>query len=108
MLAKDVMTQITFNDQELNQELEYELLPQKGSVLYVELVGKWLDGSPLHQICTCATEVHINYQLGYGFHQNIPMVAVECDVLKTGSIYFLSQLTKIIIKEVPFGFFDVK
>lgn len=103
------MTKILFNDQILDSSKEHELFPKEYKTLYVELIGKWHDDSPLHQVFTCATEVHINYQLSYGedFNDETPRVAVESDIFSTGTTYDLAQLSQIIIKEVPFGFFDV-
>lgn len=101
-------TQITYNNETLETTKEHEIFPRENKILHVELIGKWHDGSPLHQICTCATEVHINYQLGYGEVDNTPRVVIESDILSTGSTYNLAQLNTIVIKEVPFGFFDIQ
>ncbi len=102
------MTHIVFDTITLDPNKENELLPPDGKLFNVELVGNWANGEPLHQVCNCASEVHINYQLGYEF-EDTPKVAVECDLLATGSTYELNRLTRIIINTVDAPFFkDIK
>lgn len=97
-------TYIVFNTFVLDPTKEHELLPSEGKLFNVELVGFWANGEPLHQVCNCASEVHINYQLGYEF-KDTSKVAIKCDLLSTGSTYELSRLTAIRINTVDAPYF---
>lgn len=97
---------ILYNGKLLDSSQEHRLKPSDGHTLYVEVIGKWDNGDNMHQICTCASEVHINYVIGTALLRT--KLSVDSVVFKNYISYTCEDVDIIIVNEVRHGFYNVK